>query len=292
MFRSPRGPLGDLLSRPEPTWWLRFCTSPLETIAQTIYHLRHPVSRQHPSPIKIICISDTHTSQPKIPDGHVLVHAGDLSHCGSIGEIQPQLDWLKLQPHHYKIFIAGNHDRALESRERDKLDWNGLIYLQDSTVTIRIPNGRTLNIYGSPWTREHGNWAFQYPAAKDFWSGKIPQEVDVLITHMPPRFHLDIDGWGDEGLLKELWRTRPALHVFGHFHAGHGCDLLTYDDFESSYAGIRRRTEGWMAVLGMAWRLLTFKLGEGSVVGTQLVNASIVGGLRDNLVRDPIEILV
>lgn len=164
-----------------------------------------------------------------------------------------QIDWLKLQPHPYKIFIAGNHDRALESQEREKLDWKGLIYLQDSAVTIRLPDGRTLNIYGSPWTRKHGNWAFQYPATEDFWSGKIPQETDILITHMPPRFHLDIDGWGDEGLLKELWRTRPALHVFGHFHGGYGSDMLVYDGFESSYAGVRRGTEGWMGVLGMTW---------------------------------------
>jgi uncharacterized protein YutD len=27
---------------------------------------------------------------------------------------------------------------------------------------------------------------------------------DILVTHGPPRFHLDVDGFGDEFLLKEL----------------------------------------------------------------------------------------
>ena len=292
MFKRQEASLDVLFNRTTASWSEQFLKSPLKTLANTIYQLRHPLRQQNGSAIRIVCISDTHNSQPKIPTGDVLIHAGDLTQSGSIKEIQVQLDWLKSQPHHHKVFIAGNHDKAFESDEQDQLDWTGMVYLQDSSAKVEFPNGRALSLYGSPWTRKHGNWAFQYPANEDFWYSRVPLETDILITHMSPRFHLDIDGWGDEGLLKELWRTRPALHVFGHFHAGYGSDLLTYDSFESSYAGVRRGTEGWMGVLDMAWRLIVCKLRDGPFIGTQLVNASVVGGLRDDLIRDPIEVSV
>ena len=43
--------------------------------------------------MKIVCISDTHTiSHPSdLPDGDVLIHAGDLSLCGEVHEIQSAL---------------------------------------------------------------------------------------------------------------------------------------------------------------------------------------------------------
>jgi hypothetical protein len=66
-------------------------------------------------------------------------------------------------------------------------------YLQDRSVTI---DG--LVIYGSPWTFEH------YTPAKAFmkprgtlgskcWS-LIPDKVDILVTHSPPKNILDYDG--------------------------------------------------------------------------------------------------
>ncbi len=50
---------------------------------------------------------------------------------------------------------------------------------------------------------------------------RIPEETDVLITHIPPL------GFGDrasgtrescEELLKAVRRVKPSLHVFGHVH--------------------------------------------------------------------------
>jgi len=54
----------------------------------------------------------------------------------------------------------------------------------------------------------------------------VPSDVDVLVTHTPPKYHLDLPiALGCEHLLGELWRVQPALHVFGHVHAGKS-DLL------------------------------------------------------------------
>lgn len=36
---------------------------------------------------RIVCISDTHNSTVKLPDGDVLIHAGDLTNQGSYSEV-------------------------------------------------------------------------------------------------------------------------------------------------------------------------------------------------------------
>ena len=66
-------------------------------------------------PIKVVCVSDTHNQTPALPDGDLLVHAGDLTERGTFAEMQTQLDWLNQQPHLRKVVIAGNHDRILDA---------------------------------------------------------------------------------------------------------------------------------------------------------------------------------
>jgi hypothetical protein len=64
--------------------------------------------------ISVVCISDTHNTKPSLPDGDLLLHAGDLTQYGLFDELQAQLDWLNAQPHQHKIIIAGNHDLILD----------------------------------------------------------------------------------------------------------------------------------------------------------------------------------
>ena len=233
---SSEGGLDVLIHRKPLPWWQRFLRAPLKTLTKTLYALRSVVILPHKQPIRIVCISDTHNQQPLLPQGDILVHAGDLSQSGSVAEIQTQIDWINSQQHQHKIVIAGNHDIAFASEaEREKINLKNIQYLQDNSTKVQIRD-RSLNLFGSPWTRKHGNWCFQYGTAESrFWSGKVPVQTDVLITHMPPQFHLDLDGSGDRSLLDEVQRTRPLLHVFGHLHAGRGQDLLTSDAFERAY---------------------------------------------------------
>jgi 3',5'-cyclic AMP phosphodiesterase CpdA len=59
----------------------------------------------------IVAISDTHglhASGP-IPDGDILVHAGDISSTGKFQEVAAAAQWLKSLPHRHKIVVAGNH---------------------------------------------------------------------------------------------------------------------------------------------------------------------------------------
>ena len=288
MFDKRNGGLEALLNRPRQSWWERFIDAPLNTLAQTIYGLCATRTQRQAGQIIVVCISDTHNKQPPVPYGDVLIHAGDLTITGSGEEIQAQLDWLKSLPHRHKILIAGNHDKAFEGEEKKRLDFGGLIYLQDSSTTISVASGRTLNIYGSPWTKKQGNWAFQYDSARNFWTSRIPIETDIVVTHMPPRFHLDIDGWGDESLLRELQRIRPLLHVFGHFHAGYGRDYVVFDAFERAYEAAR--IGSWKALCEMIYHLLVSRLTGRRNGGMWLVNAASFGGLRDDVLQFPIRI--
>jgi predicted phosphodiesterase len=68
--------------------------------------------------VRIICISDTHGQHAglRLPDGDILIHAGDFMTYGSAPrEIIDFNAWLGRQPHRHKIIIAGNHDRLFES---------------------------------------------------------------------------------------------------------------------------------------------------------------------------------
>lgn len=66
--------------------------------------------------MKIVAISDTHQLHDKvvIPDGDVLVHAGDFTNQGTDGALIKFLTWFSSQPHPYKVFIAGNHELGLD----------------------------------------------------------------------------------------------------------------------------------------------------------------------------------
>jgi Icc-related predicted phosphoesterase len=95
-----------------------------------------------------------------------------------------------------------------------------------------------LKIYGSPWTPEFFQWAFMKkrgPELKAVWD-KIPDDVDILITHGPPYGILDkvdLSSRGDEfkhagceDLLRRLEDIKPKLHVFGHIHSDGGKQLI------------------------------------------------------------------
>jgi len=183
--------------------------------------------------MRIVCMSDVHSHQDAVvvPEGDLLIVAGDLTKRGKPAEIKAFDRWLVAQPHRYKVIIAGNHDFAFE---RDPLarDWiTGAIYLQDELCELG-----GLRIWGSPWQPWFYNWAFNLHRGEPLrrvWN-QIPTDLDVLITHGPPYQVLDrcADGRevGCEDLRDTVFRVRPRLHVFGHIHEAYG---------ETEIAGIR-----------------------------------------------------
>jgi predicted phosphohydrolase len=217
---------------------------------------RLPYDENTQAPVRIVCISDTHTLLPSaLPDGDILIHAGDFSNDGTIAELQAHIDWLDSLPYRYKIAIAGNHDTYLdpttrlslpESSRNGSLDWKSIRYLQHNAITLNFPvqgyNTRKLTFYGAPQIPACGSYethAFQYErGTEDLWIDTVPNDVDVLITHTPPKYHLDVplpSGLGCEFLLKELWRVKPLLHVFGHVHWGAGMEVCEWSAMQKVY---------------------------------------------------------
>jgi predicted phosphodiesterase len=204
--------------------------------------------------IRVVCISDTHTNKLNLPDGDVLIHAGDLTNEGTVSEIQAQIDWLATAPHRHVVVIAGNHDSYFDPRSRravdkaNKLDFKNVHYLQHSSITLKFPDrSRSLKLYGAPQIPACGGdeHAFQYVRGEDAWSGTIPLDVDVLVTHTPPKWHLDLPrGQGCEYLLREVWKLRPRLHVFGHVHAARGMELVYWSEGQEAYERIVAK-KGW-----------------------------------------------
>ena len=291
-----------IINRKEVSWLDKFAKAPLETVATTLYKLRR-LSQAHPTvfSVSVVCISDTHniTDDLALPPGDVLIHAGDLTQSGSVTEIQRTIAWLNAQSYRYKyiIAIAGNHENYLDPTKRNaedanaKLDWGSLVYLQDSSTILKFPSGRRLKVFGSPWTIKSGNWAFEYPKGEDKWTARVEKDVDVLVTHSPPRRHLDL-GRGDDNLRKELWRVRPKLHVFGHIHNGHGLELLAYDSVTRLYELLVSRRGGLVAVLKLCLLVVWCFVVPVKEAQTQLVNAAIVGGHRDELRRKPVVVRI
>lgn len=178
--------------------------------------------------MRLILISDTHNQHEKLilPAGDAIIHAGDIAENGSVREVSNFLNWYSNLPYANKIFIAGNHDFALENRTAPISDLpNGITYLENSTFSIN-----RLKIYGSPFTPKFYNWAFMKkrgPEIKRIWD-TIPQSVDVLLTHGPPLMVLDqnIKGQhaGCEDLIFRVKQVKPKIHVFGHIHEGYGVE--------------------------------------------------------------------
>lgn len=188
--------------------------------------------------LKIVAISDTHALHNKmkheLPEGDVLVHAGDLTNVGETSDIASFNAFLHNQKHKYKyiVVIAGNHDWGFQrdfSLAKATLlagfDFgDGVYYLHDEAVDIE-----GFKFYGSPWQPWFCNWAFNVqrgPALAAIWD-QIPDDTDVLITHGPPHKILDRVAFTTERVgCEDLKRRIDNLnnlkaHIFGHIHV-HG----------------------------------------------------------------------
>ena len=45
-------------------------------------------------------------------------------------------------------------------------------------------------------------------------------------------------------MLRELWRVRPRIHVFGHVHASAGIENVWWDEGQQLYEEIMQRSRG------------------------------------------------
>lgn len=186
----------------------------------------------------IHCLSDLHGYLPDMPEGDMLIVAGDVTAKHTIPEFEKFLKWIREQKYKWKIFVAGNHDTFLD--DGITID---VLHLMNSCCTYLFDSGTEiegLKIWGSPWTATfHG----QNPKCKAFsldteqqlerkWR-LIPEGTDILVTHCPPWLVLD-GGKGSKSLRTRVNDVRPKLHVFGHIHEARGATEIAGRKFVNS----------------------------------------------------------
>lgn len=225
---------------------------------------------------RFVCISDTHNQTPKLPQGDVLIHAGDLTNQGSYTELKKTVQWLESANFERKIVIAGNHDVTLdkpwfaENHQNFRYDTPQdpdeclslltesptITYLAHESTTVRLqaPAGpqTTFKVFGSPYSPALGKWAFGYEGdaeAERLWSN-IPLDADIVVTHTPPWGYCDTVPPSSRGgcneLLHALWSVRPKLAVCGHRHLGRGVRRVLWTPQAPSLADSQPDEHPWV----------------------------------------------
>lgn len=214
-----------------------------------VLHIHNGTYPKPEGHLRFVCVSDTHSREFFVPDGDVLVHAGDFTKKGTELEVMEFARVLRGMPHKYKVVVAGNHDTPFDvknyerilSRQRNpnpcnpfavKLLLNQFFYLEDSFVEIG-----GYKIWGTPWSQQHYIGAFN-SKDKEFLRDKfmqIPNGMDIIVSHSPPYGILDITrdnkSVGSLSLAQVVERIKPKVHIFGHIHESHGytcVDGITY----------------------------------------------------------------
>jgi calcineurin-like phosphoesterase family protein len=234
----------------------------------------------------------------------------------------------------HDTFLDPRTRPSLEPEQRaGTLDWGRVHYLQHKLLTLTLavdPQGadadvdtdadaktpllraapasaageraqRRVRIYGAPQIPACGPasvHAFQYARSSDAWSETVPDDTDILVTHTPPRFHLDLPlphALGCEFLLAEVARVKPALHVFGHVHWGAGRQVVWWDGAHEAYVQGMGAASGlsprlWWSVVRVLYRglreLLWAWVWGGQRAHTVMVNAALMHGNTGRLGKE------
>lgn len=171
----------------------------------------------------ILHLSDTHNSHRQLsnlPAADIIIHSGDISFSGTGEEVMDFIEWFKTLNYEFKIFVAGNHDFALDGKAPERIQRflpENCYYLCNSGVTI---NG--INFWGIPLF-------FSADANGDYLQqiNSIPNNTDILISHRPPFGILDNSdnvSYGCRDLLQKVTETLPQYHLFGHIHDACGIE--------------------------------------------------------------------
>ena len=184
-----------------------------------------------------------------------------------------------------KLVIPGNHDLELdkafceaqrnkEGKAEDPEDHDlavkamtgplaadaGVTYLTEGTYSFTLKSGAKFSIYVFPYTPAFGNWAFAYKPNEDRFNlpqqaangvtsiatNPIPNDIDIVMTHGPPKGILDLCPQGLVGclnLLQALRRVKPLMHCFGHIHEAHGVEAVDWKKKEQSVERPPRKNE-------------------------------------------------
>ncbi|KAG2379286.1 hypothetical protein C9374_007425 [Naegleria lovaniensis] len=218
--------------------------------------------------IRIVVISDTHGFHRhlKFPDKEenkemILIHCGDMTD-GTEEQMKEFNDWLGEIKHNFSniVVICGNHETHISKYSKHEIQNKFLTnctFLQDDCFEIG-----GLKAYASPWCPNMFSWLcekfgkylnqpervqslksydnmYYFKNEKDIedmWNN-IPSDVEILITHTPPKFILDLNEFGSNRGCEKLLCKLPTLpklkmHLFGHIHQINGYEFIARKEVE------------------------------------------------------------
>lgn len=230
--------------------------------------------------------SDCHGYLPIIEDKFdLLLIAGDITpakwgyNYKSIqwewmtDEFKKWMDSLPFKDENSRVFIVpGNHDKVFEaSTESELTELKNILgerfelliheervfeYMEDNTP-------KKLRIFGTPYCKIFGWWSFmRYDSFLEDVFSKIPEGLDILITHDPPS--LNNMGTISEGrqkgkdagnpiLAKYVMEKKPKYLFSGHIHSGNH----KFEEFEGiKMANVAHVNEAYEPVFDV----LTFEI--------------------------------
>jgi hypothetical protein len=84
--------LDVLLFRQPPSLWQQFWERPVVHLTHKLFSWRlSPITASQTTKdenaVAVVCIFDTHNTHPKLPNGDILIHAGDLTDGGTLSKL-------------------------------------------------------------------------------------------------------------------------------------------------------------------------------------------------------------
>lgn len=198
---------------------------------------------------RIVATADLHGHLPDLPDGDLLVLAGDVLRHNRGDTPKSQAVWMQehlvpwLDRHGataawrdgYVVLVPGNHDNCLGTETPPAMrighEFERFLHRWNLNMLVRGPvlfdNGLWVQGFAPTPAFEGQNPAAAANSLNDADMraavDRISDGLDLLITHGPPA------GFGDGGFGCPELRDRlssldspPRLHLFGHIHSAGG----------------------------------------------------------------------
>lgn len=174
--------------------------------------------------MRFLHISDTHNQIIPRYHGDCLIHSGDMTNRGTEKELIEVAEHLAGYPCRRILVVPGNHDILFETDTKRARE-----IFESRNITVLM--GEQTEIGGVKIFGQHGNpktWGcFGYDGYERLepWDN-IPNDTEILITHCPPKWVLDLEPFGRHLGCPELARKvnliKPKYHLFGHIHFSAG----------------------------------------------------------------------
>ena len=219
--------------------------------------------------LKILATSDLHGNLPYITTPFdLLLICGDICPAHDhyfnfqIGWFQHEFSkWINTLPFKNEnskvILIPGNHDFFGERIQKEHLDvfnietQNRCVFLRNTGYNYEYvsDNGlQTLSIFGTPYCKIFGNWAFMVgPDTLEKKFKEIPDGVDILMSHDSPSLNglgTIFEGYnagtdaGNKILDKYIIEKKPKYFFSGHIHSGNHAFEKVGDTYMANVSNI------------------------------------------------------